>query len=260
MCSAFHTETNKNEKNGTSLAVQWLRFHLPILRLFYVFVFFFLAMRHVGSQLPNQGSLLNFSLKLHCLHPSHDLAPCTWQPKLSFQRKICSAFFPFFLTGVQLVYAVMSVSTVQQSESATRIHASLPLCICFLFRSPQSTKYSSLCYKVGSHQLPVLYIVSLMDVCQPPSPSSSHSTIHFFCNKELTLQRQASCLVYCCVPDTLQRASNRNLSTNTYIIKFSSHLSICWRLFFYTQFRLSRLSLILKSSILPGFPFSFSPL
>lgn len=99
-----------------------------------------------------------------------------------------------------------------------------------------------------------------MDVCQPPSPSSSHSTIHFFCNKELTLQRQASCLVYCCVPDTLQRASNRNLSTNTYIIKFSSHLSICWRLFFYTQFRLSRLSLILKSSILPGFPFSFSPL
>ena len=36
-----HTETNKNEKNETSLAVQWLRFHLPILLLFYILVLFF---------------------------------------------------------------------------------------------------------------------------------------------------------------------------------------------------------------------------
>ena len=46
----------------------------------------------------------------------------------------------------------------------------------FPFRSPQSTEKSSLCYRVGSLQLSVLYVV--VYICQ--SPSSSHSLLCSF--------------------------------------------------------------------------------
>ena len=51
-----------------------------------------------------------------------------------------------------------------------------PLCfwISFLFRSPQCIKQSSLCYSVCSHQLPVLYIVSIVYMCQSQPSNSSH--------------------------------------------------------------------------------------
>ena len=39
----------------------------------------------------------------------------------------------------------------------------------------QSTKQSSLCYTVGSHQLSILYIVSIVHICQSQSPNSSHA-------------------------------------------------------------------------------------
>jgi len=53
----------------------------------------------------------------------------------------------------------MLVSTVQQSESILPIHISPLFWISFPFRLPQSRQYSSLCYTVGSHYLPVLYVV-----------------------------------------------------------------------------------------------------
>ena len=80
-------------------------------------------------------------------------------------------FFLFFI-GVQLLYNVVLVSAVQQSESAICIHISTLFWISFPFRSPQSTEQSSVCYTVGSHQLPILYIV--VYICHFQSPNSSH--------------------------------------------------------------------------------------
>ena len=70
---------------------------------------------------------------------------------------------------------MLLVSTVQQSESAIRIHISPLFQISFPFRSPQSTEQGSRCYTVGSHQLSILYIVSTVYMCQSPSPNSSHT-------------------------------------------------------------------------------------
>ena len=56
---------------------------------------------------------------------------------LSFSS-LCS-FFKIFI-GVYLLYNVVLVSTVQQSESAIRIHVSNLFWISFPFRSPQSTE------------------------------------------------------------------------------------------------------------------------
>ena len=83
-------------------------------------------------------------------------------------------FFFLICIGVQLIYNVVLVSTVQQSESATRICISPLFCISFPFRSPQSTEQSFLCYTVGSHQLSILYIESIVYICQSQSPNSSH--------------------------------------------------------------------------------------
>ena len=79
-----------------------------------------------------------------------------------------------FLIGMQLLYNVVLVSTVQQSESTICIHISPLFWFSFPFRSPQSTEQSSLSYTVHSHQLSILYIVSIVYVCQSQSPNSSH--------------------------------------------------------------------------------------
>ena len=46
--------------------------------------------------------------------------------------------------------------------------------ISFLFRSPQNIEQSSLFYTVDSHQLSILYVASIVNVCQSQSPSSCH--------------------------------------------------------------------------------------
>ena len=68
-------------------------------------------------------------------------------------------FFFFFLLEYSC-FTMLLVSAVQQSESATHIHVSALLWISFPSRSPQSTKESSLCCTICSHQLSILYIVS----------------------------------------------------------------------------------------------------
>ena len=65
---------------------------------------------------------------------------------------ICSILFLFiylFLFEVQLLYTGMSVSALQQSESAIHTYNS-SFWISFPFRSPQSTNSSSLCYIYSS--------------------------------------------------------------------------------------------------------------
>ena len=76
-----------------------------------------------------------------------------------------------FFIGVQLLCNTVLVYTVQQSETAIRIHISPLFQISFPFRSPQNIEQRSLCYTVGSHQLSVLYIV--VYICQSQSPNSS---------------------------------------------------------------------------------------
>ena len=49
---------------------------------------------------------------------------------------------------------------------------------------------SSLCYTVGSHQLSILYIVSIVYICQSPSPNSSPSPYPYVCSLCL-------CLCFC---------------------------------------------------------------
>ena len=84
------------------------------------------------------------------------------------------SFFKLIFIEVQLLYNIVIVSTVQQSELAIRIHIPPLFWISFPFRSPQSIEQSSLCYTVASHQLCILYIVSKVYICQSQSPNSSH--------------------------------------------------------------------------------------
>ena len=49
--------------------------------------------------------------------------------------------------------------------------------ILFPYRPLQCIEQSSLCYTVGSHQLSILYIVSVVYICQSQSPNSSHPTL-----------------------------------------------------------------------------------
>ena len=96
--------------------------------------------------------------------------------QVCFPESFRTLKFFFFLTfiGLQLLYNVVLVSTVQLSESAIRIHISSLFWISFSFRSPQSIEQSSLCYTVGSHKLSILYIVSILYICQSQYPNSSH--------------------------------------------------------------------------------------
>ena len=75
---------------------------------------------------------------------------------------------------VQLLYNAVLVSTLWQSVSALCIHIPLLFWISFPFRPPQSTKYSSPCNMVGSHQLSTLYILSMVCMYETESPSSCH--------------------------------------------------------------------------------------
>ena len=64
---------------------------------------------------------------------------------------ICLLLFLINFIGIQLLYNVVLVSTVQQSESAICIHMPHLFWISFPFRSPESTEESSLHYTVASH-------------------------------------------------------------------------------------------------------------
>ena len=72
------------------------------------------------------------------------------KPVFSVNSFFSRIFFLIFI-GVQLLYNVVLVSAVQQSELATRVHISPFLKIFFSFRSPRSIEYSSLSYTIDSH-------------------------------------------------------------------------------------------------------------
>ena len=73
-------------------------------------------------------------------------------------------FFEIFM-GIQLIYNVLLVLGIQQSESV--IHISTLLQVIFPYRLCHSDEQSCLCYTVGPYQLSVLYIV--VCICQKQS-------------------------------------------------------------------------------------------
>ena len=67
------------------------------------------------------------------------------------------SFLKIFI-GVQLIYNVVLVSALQQSESVIHIHVSSLFYILFLYKSLQSLQQSSLCYKISHYYSYLFYI------------------------------------------------------------------------------------------------------
>ena len=84
-------------------------------------------------------------------------------------------YFKLIVIGVQLLYNVMLISTVQQNESAIHIHISPPFGTSFPFRSPQGIKQNSLCHTVCTYYL--FYIINSVYVSGP----NQSSLISEFC-------------------------------------------------------------------------------
>ena len=67
-------------------------------------------------------------------------------------------FFIFIFIGVELIYNIVLVSGVHQSESVIHIHTAFLFQILFPYRSLQNIEQSSLCYIVGLYQLSIIYV------------------------------------------------------------------------------------------------------
>ena len=93
--------------------------------------------------------------------------------KTGYQRDMCTPNFfkKINFIGVQLIYNVVLVSGVQQSNSLIHIHIFILFKILFSCRLSQNTEQSFLCSTVGHYQLSILYIV--LCICQSQSPSLS---------------------------------------------------------------------------------------
>ena len=68
-----------------------------------------------------------------------------------------SHIFKKNLIKIELIYNVVLVSAVQQSDSVIHIHKFFN--ILFHYGLPQNIEYSSLCYTVGPCCLYILYII-----------------------------------------------------------------------------------------------------
>ena len=109
--------------------------------MWYCEVFYFPAVHVCISCLPNSTvSSLNLTIHLFNKHFLISLINFYW---------------------IRVASKVVSVSIVQQSESAIPTHIAPLFWIFFPFRSPQSLKYSPLCQVVDS-QLSILHILSMV--------------------------------------------------------------------------------------------------
>ena len=133
--------------------------------MWYCEVFYFPAVHVCISCLPNSTvSSLNLTIHLFNKHFLISLINFYW---------------------IRVASKVVSVSIVQQSESAIPTHIAPLFWIFFSFRFSQGTEQSSLSY-ITDFLLPVLYIVSIVYICQPQSPNSSQTpfpslvSIHLF--------------------------------------------------------------------------------
>ena len=90
-------------------------------------------------------------------------------------------FFQLIFIRVYLLYNVVLVSSVEQSESAMCIHVTL-FWISFSFRLPQSIEQSSLCYTIGPL---LIFILSYL-------PFHSLAEVLFICSGQY-LTRYITC-------------------------------------------------------------------
>ena len=95
-----------------------------------------------------------------------DVSACSGWIQLS--KPQCIYLFKFlFYIGLQLIYNVVLVSGVQQSNSV--IHISILFQVLFPFKLLQNIKQSSLCYTIGPCWLSILYTV--VCICQSQTPN-----------------------------------------------------------------------------------------
>ena len=102
-------------------------------------------------------------------------------------------FIFIFLIEVQLIYSIVLVSGVQQSDSVIHTYISILFQILFPHRLLQNTEQSSLCYIVGPCWLSILYIV--VCICQSQTPSlsltpvvvSKYALFIYFCRIKVLL-------------------------------------------------------------------------
>ena len=106
----------------------------------------------------------------------------------------------FFFTGLQLIYNVVLVSAVLQSESVIHIHISTLFQILFPYRPVHNVKQNSLCYTVGSYQLSILYIYIVVYYVNPNLPiyPSTSRRVLFYQTVGLLLLIHTCCFWLCC--------------------------------------------------------------
>ena len=103
-------------------------------------------------------------------------------------------YFLINLIGVQLLYNVVLVSTVLQNESAIFTYVpSFFRWVSFPFSSPQNIEQSSLCCMVDSHQLAILYMVTLVYICPSQSPIHSNPLCPWYPH----ISAPCLCLYFC---------------------------------------------------------------
>ena len=81
----------------------------------------------------------------------------------------CFFFFKIYFIEVQLIFNVVLISAVQQSDSV--LHIYILFHILSHYGLSQDTEYSSLCYTVGPCCLSILYIIVCICQSQTPTPS-----------------------------------------------------------------------------------------
>ena len=105
----------------------------------------------------------------------------SWSPGGDLCRPLPCFLYSFFYIEVWLIYIVVLISAVQQSDCYTNIYI---LFFHILFHSGLSwdTEYSYLCYTVGPCCLSILYIIAYLstpDLPQGIAGLSLHSGLSF---------------------------------------------------------------------------------
>ena len=106
---------------------------------------------------------------------------------------ICHYIFKIYFIEVELIYNVVLISSVQQSDSVIHIY----VCICFYillhYGLLQDIKYSSLCYTARPCCLSILYIIISANPKLPihPSPTQyplgNHKSVFYVCGSASAL-------------------------------------------------------------------------
>ena len=79
-------------------------------------------------------------------------------------------FKSIFEMAVSLIYKVLLISAVEQSDSVAHIYAFLFKNLLFHYDLSQDIEYSSLCYTIGLDCLSIPYVKAYICYAPPPTP------------------------------------------------------------------------------------------